>query len=158
MFKNLAAIAPFMVPGLREIWGGTTAAIALASVLPTFGKMVEGIALGDSNTAFTRGMNTLENYFNKFNPSYSDEAMTGNFNFEKMADTVSDIFAQLYQMRAAASLSKLFGNTAKNAQKESFANFADKFGAEWMSMAKKNPKLFKEPEKEFVKMWEELVD
>ena len=158
MFKNLAAIAPFMVPGLREIWGGTTAAIALASVLPTFGKMVEGIALGDSNTAFTKGMNTLENYFNKFNPSYSDEATAGNFNFEKMADTVSDIFAQLYQMRAAASLSKLFGNTAKKAQKESFANFADKFGAEWMAMARKNPKLFKEPEKEFVKLWEELVD
>lgn len=158
MFKNLAAIAPFMVPGLREIWGGTTAAIALASVMPTFGKMVEGIALGDSNTAFTKGMNTLENYFNKFNPSYSDEAMTGNFNFEKMADTVSDIFAQLYQMRAAASLSKLFGNAAKKAQKESFVNFADKFGAEWMSMARKNPKLFKEPEKEFVKLWEELVD
>jgi len=48
--KTVAAIAPFMFPVAREIWGGVTAAIGLATVLPTFGKMMEGIAIGDKET------------------------------------------------------------------------------------------------------------
>jgi hypothetical protein len=50
----------------------------------------------------------MENYFNKFDKSRSDAGKSSMFNFEAIADTLGDIYGQLYQMRAAASLSNLY--------------------------------------------------
>lgn len=122
-FKAMAKIAPYMIPGVNVVWGGTTAAIQLAGVMPTFAKMLEGIAVGgDSNyeSDFTKQMNRWENYFKKFDPSYSDDAQGSNWGYQQIANTVSDIFGQLYQMRAAASISKLVKTDPTNKAIESF--------------------------------------
>lgn len=109
-FKAVAAIAPYIFPGTQMIWGGITAAIAMNKALPAFAKMMEGIATrgdAENETAFTRAMNKWENYFSKFEDSYSDKDNTSNWSYGKITNIVSDVFGQLYQMRAAASLSKL---------------------------------------------------
>jgi hypothetical protein len=97
-----------MIPGVREVWGGITAAVSLASVLPTFAKMAEGIAIGDGETGFTKAMSSIENYFNKFDGSHSDAGKQNMINFETIMGTIGDVYGQLYQMRAAASLSNLY--------------------------------------------------
>jgi hypothetical protein len=92
------------------IWGGVTAALEMAKVLPRFMKVGEGIIMGgdaDDESAFTRSMNRWENYFSKFENSRSDKGMDSNWSYESIADTLTDVASQLYQMRAAASLSKL---------------------------------------------------
>lgn len=109
-FKAIAAYAPYLFPGTQLVWGGITAALALNKALPAFAKMVEGIATGgdaDEESAFTRAMNKWENYFSKFDDSYSDKGNSSNWSYEKIANVVTDVFGQLYQMQAAASLSKL---------------------------------------------------
>jgi len=129
--KTVAAVAPYLIPGFREVWGGITAAVALSSVMPTFAKMMEGIVLGDKETGFTKAMNATENFFNKFDDSYSDKGKQSTINFETLMGTVGDIFGQLYQMRAAASLSNLYTKQFTKAQKDSYNAFVKKFGREW---------------------------
>ncbi len=131
LMKTAATIVPYLIPGVREVWGGITAAVAMGTVLPTFGKMLEGIAVGDKETAFTKAMSAQENFFNKFNSSHSDEAQKSIINSETMLETVGDIFGQLYQMRAAASLSKLFQKSMTKAEKDASKKFAEKFGSEF---------------------------
>ena len=154
--KTAATILPFMFPVAREVWGGVTAAIGLSTVLPTFGKMMEGLAIGDKETKFTKSMNVLENYWKKFNPSYSDESQGSMFNFEQMTNMVGDIFGQLYQMRAMASLSNLYRMRFTKAEQEGYKKFAEKFGSEWGKMMAQNPEKY--TEQGFVNLWKELAE
>lgn len=157
VMKTVAAVAPYMFPYVREFWGGVTAVVGISSVLPTFGKMLEGMATGDKETAFTKQMNTLENYWSKYNSSHSDAGQQSMINFETMADTVGDIFGQLYQMRAAASISKLYNLRMNKAQQESFKNFAQKFGYQWDEFTRKNPNA-KFGDTAFFDLWKEAAD
>lgn len=121
-----AKILPYIFPQTRLVFGGATAALEMAKVFPTFAKMIEGIVIGgdnDNETGFTRAMNSWENYFGKFSQSYSDKGMESNWSGEKLLDQVTDIFSQLYQMRAAASLSKL---AMKDPTRQAVKNFQDK--------------------------------
>ena len=129
VMKTVASIAPYFIPGVNTVWGGVTMAVGLASVMPAFAKSLEGLALGDKETAFTGAMNLMENYFKRFDNSVSDEGQTKTFGLEQIGTTVSDIFAQLYQMRAAGSLSKLFVNY-NGAEKKAFENFMKKHSNE----------------------------
>lgn len=145
IMKTAAKSIPYCIPYVNAAWGGITAAINLASVMPTFAKTLEGIAVGDKETAFSKKANSVENYFKKFDNSHSDAA-TGIINFEGMMDTVSDVFGQLYQMRAAAQLSSLFKNTAKN--KELISEYVEKeFRPLWQQTLLTNPELLKNTKK-----------
>lgn len=156
VMKTIATIAPYFVPGVRSVWGGITAAIGLSSVMPTFAKMAEGVVIGDRETGFTRAMSAAENYFKKFNPSHSDKGNQSMLNFETTMDLVGDIFGQLYQMRAAASLSNLFAKNMTKSQKKSYENFVNKFGAQWAKFKEANPQLSNNPD-EFYNLWKELA-
>lgn len=157
ILKTAAVITPYLIPVVRDIWGGVTAAVGLATVMPTFAKMAEGVALGDVDTGFTRRMNTLENYWKKFGNSTSDEGKQSMINFETLMGTVGDIFGQLYQMRAAASLSNLYFKQMNTAQKASAEAFAKKFGNQWEVMKKANPKIFEQNPNAFVDLWKDLA-
>ena len=139
--KTAAGILPYLFPGFREVWGGITAAVALSSVLPTFAKMAEGVVLGDKETGFTKAMNSIENYFNKFDDSYSDAGKASIINFETIMGTIGDVYGQLYQMRAAASLSNLYTKQFTKAQEKSYKAFADK-----LASYKRNPLLNQQAE------------
>lgn len=127
--KVAASVAPYFIPGVNTVWGGLTMAMGLASVMPAFAKALEGIVVGDKETGFTSSMNLMENYFKRFDKSVSDEGQTKTFGLEQFGSTIADIFAQLYQMRAAASLSKLFINY-NGAEKQAFNNLLKNHGNE----------------------------
>ena len=85
-------------------------ALGLASTLPTFYKAIEGLSGNEENTTdLWKGMNSVQGFLSKFTQnSMSDEAQQSMYNYEQLGGLVSDVFAQIYEQRAAASLSKLF--------------------------------------------------
>ena len=114
VFKLAAEIAPVFIPGVGTYYGGVRAAVGLASALPTFYKAVEGLLLGDEETSLTKSATALEGWMSKYTASsVSDEASDSMFGFEQMSSMVSDIFTQIYEQRAMASLSKMVMNGDK---------------------------------------------
>ena len=113
-FKLAAEIAPVLIPGVGLYYGGVKAAIGLASVMPTFYKSFESLLLGEQKSALTGVATNVEGWMSKFGAtSVSDEASSSMFNAEQMAGMVGDIFTQIYEQRAAASLSKLIMRSDK---------------------------------------------
>ena len=115
-FKIAAEIAPYLIPGFNIFYGGVKMAMGLASVLPTFYKAGEGVFLGDSEngveTDLWKAMTATEGFMAKFNDrGVSDAAQQSMWNYEQLGGMVSDVFSQIYEQRAAASLSKLFYRT-----------------------------------------------
>lgn len=131
-FKLAAQIAPYVIPGVNAYYGGVTAAINLAAVMPTFYKALEGMLLGDKVTGATKLATAGENYLSKFvQNSISDESQDSLFNYEQMGQLVTSVFAQIYQQRAAATLAtfvkspknKLFDKKLKELLDEPNKNF-----------------------------------
>lgn len=159
VMKTVAKVAPyFLIP--NNIWGAVTASIGLLEALPTLAKMGQGIVTGDKETAFTKQMNTVENFWNKLNPSYSDEVQGSLINFESIMNTISDVFGQLYQMRAAAQLGQVYKLNYDKTQQDAYKKFAQEFGPKWAAISEKN-KLFKdeaEMVKEFKNLWTTMAE
>jgi YHS domain-containing protein len=156
--KTVAAFLPYIFPVARGVWGGITAAINLASVLPTFAKMAEGLAVQDGETGFTKSMNAIENYFKKFDDSHSDAGKSSIINFETIMGTLGDVYGQLYQMRAAASLSNLYTKQFTKAQSKSFEDFAKKFGNAWAQANAANKAEFAKNPDSFFDLWKSLAE
>lgn len=111
--KMAIEIAPFLIPGVNTYYGMYKMGQGLAFVLPTFYKSIEGIFLGDSSngdeTKLWKAMNSAQGYLSKFNQrSVSDEGNQGLLNFEQLGNLVTDIYSQIYEQRAAATLSQFF--------------------------------------------------
>jgi hypothetical protein len=105
--KLTSEIAPLLIPGVNVYYAGVKTAIGLASVMPTFYKALEGMLLGDSYDPRQGVATAAEGYMAKFAASsVSDEAQQSMFNYEQMGQMVADIFSQIYEQRAMASLSK----------------------------------------------------
>ena len=105
--KTIIEIAPLLIPGLNTAYGGTRAAIGLMSVLPTFYKSIESLLLGDNQGFLTDPVTKAEGWMAKFSQqSNSDKGSEGLWNFEQMSTMVTQIFSQIYEQRAMASLSK----------------------------------------------------
>jgi len=117
-FKVAAEIAPFLIPNfavgkaivsIPKIYGGIKAAVGMMGALPTLYKSFEGLLIGENKTALTDEASRLEGWMAKFGAaSTSDEAAGKLFSAEGMSSMVVDIFSQIYEQRAAASLSKIF--------------------------------------------------
>jgi len=134
VFKLAANIAPFIIPefgifkgmtSIPSLYGGLKATIGLASSLPTFYKALEGLLLGDTNTSLTKGATQLESYFAKMTQSsVSDAGGQSLFGVEQMSEMVGSIFSQIYEQRAAASLSKLInrGDSLMTAETKKMAD------------------------------------
>jgi hypothetical protein len=83
--------------------------------MPTFYKAFEGMLIGDNVTEGTKAATAMESYLSKLvNTSISDASQDSLFNYEQLGQMVTSVFAQIYQQRAAASLSKVV-NSSKNA-------------------------------------------
>lgn len=107
-FKLAAQIAPYVIPGFNAVYGGVTAAVNLAAVLPTFYKAFEGMLMGDTKTKTSRLATAGEGYLSKFvQTSISDESQDSLFNYEQLGQLVTSVFAQIYQQRAAATLATI---------------------------------------------------
>lgn len=115
--KFMASVAPYLIPGFNVWYGGFNMALGLASVLPTFYKAAEGLFLGDNKngteTDLWKKMNAAEGFMSKYNThSVSEAGEKSLFTYEQLGSMISDVFSQIYEQRAAASLSKLFYKTA----------------------------------------------
>lgn len=113
--KTIAGVAPYLIPGFNKFYGALTASIGLAEVIPTFYKAIEGLTTGDDaeRSDLFKFASKQEGFMKKFNGSVSDKSKDSLFNLEQAGNLVVDIFGQLYQMRAAASVSQLFKDTHK---------------------------------------------
>lgn len=104
-----AEIAPFLIPGVNTYYTAVRVGLGLAAVMPTLYKSFEGLLLGDNKTGMTDIATAAEGYMSKFGMrSTTDEAQQSMFNYEQVTTMASDIFAQIYEQRAMASLSKIF--------------------------------------------------
>lgn len=113
IMKTAFEIAPFFIPYVGEIYAGFKASEAMAGVLPTLYKSLEGIILGDSTkgneTDLYKAATKAEGFMARFNAtSFSEEGQSSMFSKEQLASMVGMIFGQLYEQRAVASLSKTF--------------------------------------------------
>ena len=115
--KTVFQIAPYLVPGLNKVYAGIVAASNMASIIPAFYKNIEAFFTGSADSDLSKKLTKAENWFHKFGNSKSYEGRNGFFNWESFGELTSDVFGQLYQQRAAASLSKLFLPEPKDASK-----------------------------------------
>ena len=155
-FKIATQVVPYLIPGVNEVWGGITAAYGLASVLPTFYKAIDGIFSGNEETyeqnSLWKAATNTENWFSKFNNSFSDEAQSGLLNYEQLGTLVGDIFSQIYQQRAMASISKyLKANDLSSVEKEMVDKLRKKYTMDMMEGTAKG--LVKDP----IKFYQEMV-
>jgi hypothetical protein len=144
--KLAAQIIPYVIPGVNLWYGGITAAISLAAVMPTFYKSLEGMLLGEKQSSLNRAATAAEGYLSKYvQTSTSDEAQGSMFNYEQLGGMVAAVFGQIYQQRAAASLSLLM-NRPKNLEiNKRIAQLTDEINDEFVKQAFANSgKLTKE--------------
>lgn len=105
--KLAADIAPLLIPVFNTYYAGVRAAIGLSSVMPTFYKSFEGLLLGENQSSATGFATAAEGYMAKYSASSVSDAAQGSFfNYEQMGQLVADVFGQIYEQRAMASLSK----------------------------------------------------
>lgn len=106
--KTLMSIAPYCIPYFNTYYAGFTTVFGLMSVMPTFYKAMESVLLGDDSSITSSTATEIENWFRKFDPSRTQKGRENFFSFESLGTLTADVFAQLYQQRAAASVAKWF--------------------------------------------------
>lgn len=115
--KTAASIAPLLVPGIREVYGISTAAFLLSQALATFGKAgVEAIDTSYKDNKTWRAFNNYIGYTNRFDSSFSDEGSESLFNLEQASALITDVASQLYQQRTIAKIPQLLGLNKGNAK------------------------------------------
>lgn len=115
--KTAASIAPLLIPGIREVYGISTAAFLLSQALATFGKAgVEAIDTSYKDNKAWRAFNNYIGYTDRFDSSFSDEGSESMFNLEQASALITDIASQLYQQRTIARIPQLLGLDKGNAK------------------------------------------
>lgn len=124
IMKTALYIAPYLIPGSREVVGAITAAKLLSEALSTFGKA--GIEAFDSdyeNNSLWKSLNSASGYLSRFDRSTSDEGSESMLNFEQATNMITDVVSQLYQQRMIAQIPSLLKWDKNNtAQLKAFIN------------------------------------
>lgn len=115
LFKTL----PYLIPQVSLAYGAVTAGTALTQLIPTLMKSINGIAGGDNESDFMKGVTQFGNYAERFNSSVSDYSQSRMLSFENLGSLISDVSSQLYQQRVIAEIPRLLnsGVITKNVQK-----------------------------------------
>lgn len=122
--KTAAAIAPLLIPGVRETYGLVVAAALLSRALATFGKAgLEAVDADYKNSLAWNIFNQYDGYLGRFDTSVSDEGSTSMMNFEQATNLISDVVSQLYQQRAIAKIPQMLNwNSINTAGLKKFLN------------------------------------
>lgn len=105
--KVLASSLPYFIPGVAPYYGALTAALGLTAVMPTFLKAIDSIFTGNKETETKTTLRGMENWFRKYTTnSVSQHSKENFFTFENIGGLLADVFGQVHQQRAAASLAK----------------------------------------------------
>ena len=100
----VARVAPYLVPGVGEVWGALSAAHAINRLAPVLGKAVNGFILGDNNNAFGQAMSKWEGRMATFDSTSSDYSREHMVTFENLGNLIGDISGQLFQQQAVAHI------------------------------------------------------
>ncbi len=106
--KILTTSLLYFIPATAPYYGALTAALGLASVMPTFLKAIDSIFTGNQQTEVKGTLREMENWFRKYNSSssVSRHSRESFLTYENIGNLLSDVFGQIHQQRAAASLAK----------------------------------------------------
>lgn len=103
--KTIARVAPYLIPGVGEVYAYLKAGQALAEFMPTFFKAVDGMVTRDvMGNNFGRTMNSLSGIMNRFDHSVSDESREHLVTWENVAKMFADVSGQLFEQKAIANL------------------------------------------------------
>lgn len=100
----VARIAPYLLPGVGEVWGALGAAHAIARLAPVLGKAVNGFILGDNDNAFGQAMSKWEGRMATFDQTTSDYSREHMVTFENLGNLIGDVAGQLFQQQAVAHI------------------------------------------------------
>jgi hypothetical protein len=90
--KNLLGVAPMLIPGFGEIYGGVFVAKEMAKTLPMLYGMFKSFTGSDDTDS--KLLNTIAAYGNKFSTGTSEYAQQNTFAFENFANLVGDVALQ----------------------------------------------------------------
>ena len=141
--KTVFTTAPYLIPGVGEILGATTAFFALNRALPVLGKAIAAMANGRGEDKFTEQMNKWEGFFSKFDPSVSDNSQEHLVSFENLGNLISSISGQLFQQRVIGSIPMLL-NKAGDVGKQAKWGRALSYGYMSLTSAQDSFNTFKE--------------
>ena len=100
----VARVAPYLVPGVGEVWGALSAAHAINRLAPVLGKAINGFILGDNNNAFGQAMSKWEGRMATFDQTASDYSREHMVTFENLGNLIGDVAGQLFQQQAVAHI------------------------------------------------------
>ncbi len=100
----VARVAPYLIPGVGEVWGALSAAHAINRLAPVLGKAVNGFILGDNNNAFGQAMSKWEGRMATFDQTSSDYSREHMVTFENLGNLIGDVAGQLFQQQAVAHI------------------------------------------------------
>jgi len=131
IMKLSTEIAPYLIPYFNLYYGGFKAATTMSSIMPTIYKSLEGVVLGESTigneTDLWKAATKAEGFAARFNTdSFSDNASKSMMNTEQIGSMIGSIFGQIYEQRAAASLSKMFFKLNNPKYTDNLINVASK--------------------------------
>lgn len=141
--KTAFITIPYLIPGVGEILGATTAFVALNRVLPVLGKAIANIAGGSEDNEFNKTMNQYEGWFAKFDPSVSDNSQQHLVTFENLGNLISSVSGQLFQQRVVGSIPRLL-NKSGDIVKQSEIGRALSYGYMSLTSAQDSYNTFKE--------------
>lgn len=103
-------IAPFLIPGVREVYGTVSALLGIGAAFPTLAKSIDGFITRTDDNQFGRSMTVLENWARTFEKSQPQEIQGKFFTFENIADIVASSVNQFATQRAVGTQAvKLLG-------------------------------------------------
>lgn len=106
--KLLVTSLPWFIPGVAPYYGALSASLGLLSIMPTFLKAIDSLYTGDEQTAVKSTLREMENWFRKYDSSQSlsRHGKESFFSYESIGNLLGDVFGQIHEQRAAASLAK----------------------------------------------------
>lgn len=108
--KTAVSLIPYMIPYVREFWGGLNVGIELAQLVPVLGKTINGIIDNDSEGELIKDLNKLENYMSRFESSTSDDGRRKHFGLETIGNLISSVGSQLFQQRVISMIPTILGD------------------------------------------------
>lgn len=106
LMKTAATLTPFLIPGANTVFGALGVLYGLASIAPTLGKAINGIITNDNSNEFGKGATKIENWFQKFSSTQSDEAREKGFvSLENITEILGSSASQLYSQKVLGNIS-----------------------------------------------------
>lgn len=117
--KTTAILAPLMIPGVGQVYGTIKAINDLIEVMPTLGKVINGIVTGSNDNKIGNALTYAENYLSRFTSTVSDYSRDRFLSVENIGNIFSESAGQLFAQKQIGNIARKIlsgGDTLKNAK------------------------------------------